>query len=417
MVELSKQDPFEPAILACPHQYNQQLREQAPVYHCPKTGIYFISNYELVTEVAKNHKVFSSKFSNLMTTFKDKELSDEEKRQQQALFAVRRQGFPRIDTMLTQDLPEQRRYRALCQKPFSVKSVAKLIPYLKDLSNELIDEFINDGECNWMDSFCIPLPVNMIAKVLGVPIQDMDLFKQWSDANVYQFSAGQTHEELLRSSQLVVDFQHYFAKKIEDRQRQPTDDVLSDIVNSTADEEKPMNVAECISVISQILVAGNETTTATFAEGMSMLINHPDQLVKVQQNPELIPNMVEEMLRLTTPSAQMWRIVTENTHVGGVDIPAGATVMIKWISANRDDAYYPDGDRFDVERHNSKRHLAFGQGIHHCPGAPLARQELEVGWRVILSRMTNFSTETELEFHPSLLLHAPVGINIKFDRL
>ena len=417
MVELSTQDPFDPAILTCPHQYNQQLREQAPVYHCPKTGIYFISNYELVMEVAKNDKVFSSKFSNLMTTFKDTAQSDEEKRQAQELLAVRRQGFPRIDTMLTQDLPEQRRYRALCQKPFSVKSVAKLKPYLTDLSHQLIDEFIDDGECNWMESFCIPLPVNMIAKILGVPIQDMDLFKEWSDANVYQFAAGQSHEELLRSSQLVVDFQHYFAKKIEDRQHQPTDDVLSDIVNSTADGQRAMNVAECISVISQILVAGNETTTATFAEGMSLLINHPDQLKKVQQNPELIPNMVEEMLRLTTPSAQMWRIVTQDTNIGGIDIPAESTVMIKWISANRDEAYYPDGDHFDVERHNSKRHLAFGQGIHHCPGAPLARQELEVGWQVILGRMTNFSTETELEFHPSLLLHAPVGIDIKFDRL
>jgi cytochrome P450 len=102
-------------------------------------------------------------------------------------------------------------------------------------SSVLIDEFIDDGECNWMDSFCIPLPVNMIAKILGVPIEDTDLFKQWSDANVYQFAAGQTHEELLHSSQLVVDFEHYFAKKIEERQRHPTDDVLSDIVNSPVD--------------------------------------------------------------------------------------------------------------------------------------------------------------------------------------
>jgi cytochrome P450 len=220
----------------------------------------------------------------------------------------------------------------------------------------------------------------------------------------------------MHSSQLVVDFQHYFAQKIEDRQRQPTDDVLSEIVNSTADGERPMNIPECLSVIAQLLVAGNETTTATFAEGMSLLINNPDQLKKVQKNRKLIPNMVEEMLRLATPSAQMWRIVTQDTNIGGVDIPKGSTVMIKWISANRDEQFYPDGHRFDVERHNSRRHLAFGQGIHHCPGAPLARLELEIGWEVILDRMTNFSTDTELEFHPSLLLHAPVGIHIKFNK-
>ena len=416
MKELSAQDPFAPEVLACPHEYNQQLREQAPVYHCPKTGIYFVSNYDLVMDIAKNDSVFSSKFANLMTSFNDKEPTDEEKKQREELNAIRRKGFPRIDTMLTQDLPEQRRYRSLCQKPFSVKNVAKLRPYLTELSNELIDQFIDDRECDWMKSFCVPIAVKVIAKILGVPFKDMDLFKKWSDANVHAFAAGQTHTELMHSSQLVVDFQHYFAQKIEDRQRQPTDDVLSEIVNSTADGERPMNVPECLSVIAQLLVAGNETTTATFAEGMSLLINNPDQLEKVQKNRKLIPNMVEEMLRLATPSAQMWRIVTQDTNIGGVDIPKGSTIMIKWISANRDEQFYPDGHRFDVERHNSRRHLAFGQGIHHCPGAPLARLELEVGWEVILDRMTNFSTDTELEFHPSLLLHAPVGIHIKFNK-
>ncbi len=415
MTDLSAINPFAPAILACPHPFNRQLREQAPVYHCPKTGIYFVSSYDLVMDIAKNNKVFSSKFSSMMRSFERDRKKD--KNPDEELLAIQRQGFPRIDTMLTQDPPEQRRYRALCQKPFSVRNVAKLKPYLTALSNELIDSFIDAGMCNWMETFCVPLPVNMIAKILGVPLLDMDLFKAWSDANVYQFAAGQTREELLRSAQLVVDFQHYFAAKIEDRQRQPTDDVLSDIVNSSADGEQPMNVAECISVISQLLVAGNETTTATFAEGMHLLINNPEQLAKVQNNPALIPNMVEEMLRLSTPSAQMWRLVKKDTNVGGVDIPAGSTVMIKWISANRDDDHYPDSDRFDVERPNSRKHLAFGQGVHHCPGAPLARQELEIGWQVILQRMCNFRSETDLTFHPSLLLHAPVEMEIEFDKV
>jgi len=128
MKELSAQDPFAPEVLACPHQYNQQLREQAPVYHCPKTGIYFVSNYDLVMDIAKNDSVFSSKFSNLMTSFNDKEPTDEEKKQREELNAIRRKGFPRIDTMLTQDLPEQRRYRSLCQKPFSVKMLPNSDP-------------------------------------------------------------------------------------------------------------------------------------------------------------------------------------------------------------------------------------------------------------------------------------------------
>ena len=133
------------------------------------------------------------------------------------------------------------------------------------------------------------MPVRMIAYILGVPLTDMALFKEWSDANVYAFSAGQTPEGALHAAQLTVDFQHYFADKIKARKLTPTDDVLSDIVNASADGEHPMDVEECLSVISQLLVAGNETTTSTFAEGMHLLATNPDQVKRVQDDPSLIP--------------------------------------------------------------------------------------------------------------------------------
>lgn len=411
-ISLDQYHPFDPEVLKCPYEFNRGLREQAPVYQCPHTGVYFVSTYDHVVEIAKNEKTFSNKFT-LMQGGSSSAPRDE------ALSAIRKKGYPSVETMLTQDPPEQRRYRSLCQKPFSASSVAKLQPYIKNLANELIDDFIDRGECNWMHAFAVPMPVRMIAYILGVPIDDLELFKEWSDASVYQFAADQDRDELLRTAQLVVDFQHYFAEKIEARKKQPTDDVLSDIVNSSADGEKPMNVAECLSVISQLLVAGNETTTSTFAEGMHLLATHPEQLRKVQQDPSLIPNMVEEMLRLSTPTSQMWRVVTEDTQVGGVDIPKGATVMIKFHSANRDEQIFPASETFDVTRDNLKSQIAFGQGVHHCLGAPLARQELVVSWQVILERMTNFTLppgEEELQFLPSLLLHGPADLNIRFEK-
>lgn len=403
--------PFDPEVLACPYKFNQQLRAEAPVYHCSHTGVYFVSTHDLVVEVAKNEKLFSNKFALMQSS--DRQDRDEE------LHNIRKQGFPSVETMLTQDPPEQRRYRSLCQKPFSASSVARLEPYIAGLANELIDNFIDDGKCNWMNAFAVPMPVRMIAYILGVPIDDLDLFKEWSDASVYQFAAGQERQELLRTAQLVVDFQHYFAKKIEERKVTPTDDVLSDIVNSSADGQKPMDVPECLSVISQLLVAGNETTTSTFAEGMHLLATHPEQLAKVQNDPSLVSNMVEEMLRLSTPTTQMWRIAKEDTVLGGVEIPAGSTLMIKFGSANRDELVFDQSANFDVTRDNLKSQIAFGQGVHHCLGAPLARQELIVSWRVILERMTNFTLpagEEELKFLPSLLLHGPVDLNIEFEK-
>jgi cytochrome P450 family 142 subfamily A polypeptide 1 len=180
-----------------------------------------------------------------------------------------------------------------------------------------------------------------------------------------------------------------------------------------------MDVPVCLSVISQLLVAGNETTTSTFAEGMHLLATHPEQLAKVQNDPSLVSNMVEEMLRLSTPTTQMWRIAKEDTVLGGVEIPAGSTLMIKFGSANRDELVFDQSANFDVTRDNLKSQIAFGQGVHHCLGAPLARQELIVSWRVILERMTNFTLpagEEELKFLPSLLLHGPVDLNIEFEK-
>ena len=407
---LSDINPLDPTILACPHAFNQRLREEAPVYLCPQTGVYFVSDYPLVVDIAKNEKRFSNEFS--MIQAGDAPPRDPE------MEAIMKKGYRPVNTMLTADPPRQRRYRALCQKPFSASSVSKLRPYIENLANELIDDIIDDGQCNWMDAFAVPMPVRMIAYILGVPLSDMALFKEWSDANVYAFSAGQTREGALNAARLVVDFQHYFAEKIEARKRQPTDDVLSDIVNSSADGEHPMDLEECLSVISQLLVAGNETTTSTFAEGMHLLATHPEQVQLVQQDPSLVPNMVEEMLRLSTPTAQMWRICKEDTQVGDVLIPAGATMMIKFASANRDANQFPQPDRFDVTRDNLKTQIAFGQGVHHCLGAPLARQELTVGFEVILKRMTNFRLpggEEELKFLPSLLLHPPADLNLLFD--
>ena len=409
---LSEVNPLDPEILACPYAFNQRLREEAPVYHCPVTGVYFVSDYNNVVDVAKNEKRFSNEFSMIQagsTPPRDPEME-----------AILKKGYRRVDTMLTADPPRQRRYRSLCQKPFSASSVAKLQPYIETLAHELVDEIIDRGQCNWMEAFAVPMPVRMIAYILGVPLTDMALFKEWSDANVYSFSAGQTREGALRAAELVVDFQHYFAEKIESRKKTPTDDVLSDIVNASADGEHPMNTEECLSVISQLLVAGNETTTSTFAEGMHLLATHPEQVALVQKDPSLIPNMVEEMLRLSTPTAQMWRICREDTEVSGVNIPEGATMMIKFGSANRDAQQFPEPDAFDVTRDNLKTQIAFGQGVHHCLGAPLARQELIVGFRVILHRMTGFRVpkgQETLEFMPSLLLHPPTDLNIEFDRL
>jgi cytochrome P450 len=172
-----------------------------------------------------------------------------------------------------------------------------------------------------------------------------------------------------------------------------------------------------LSILQQLLVAGNETTTHTISEGMLLLIRNPDQLQKVQANAELIPVMVEEVLRLTTPTANMWRVAVKDTEVNGLAIPAGTMLQIRFSSANRDENVYPDPNSFDVERNNVKTNIAFGHGVHMCVGANLARKELEVAFRVILSRMDDLQldcAEEELYYPPNALLRGLAKLPVRF---
>jgi cytochrome P450 len=174
-----------------------------------------------------------------------------------------------------------------------------------------------------------------------------------------------------------------------------------------------------LSILQQLLVAGNETTASAIVEGVWLLIRHPDQLARVQREPGLLPNLVEEVLRLATPTANMWRVCTQDTELAGTKIPAGAMCMVRFAAANRDPAQFPEPDRFDVARANAGEHLAFGQGIHHCLGAALARKEMQVAFRTLLRRLDGFALDESApapRHRPNVLLWGFDSLPITFRR-
>jgi cytochrome P450 len=181
--------------------------------------------------------------------------------------------------------------------------------------------------------------------------------------------------------------------------------------------ERPLDVAESLSILQQLLVAGNETTANATAEGMLLLARNPDQLERVVAEPGLVPNLVEEVLRLSSPTANMWRVATRDAELGGVEIPKGSFVLLRYASANRDESRFPDPDRFDAGRANAGEHLAFGHGIHFCLGAPLARKEMQVAYRVILGRLTDIRLARgapEPRYVPNVLLHGLEELPLEF---
>jgi len=263
------------------------------------------------------------------------------------------------------------------------------------------------------------LPLSVIADQLGVPRADLPKFKRWTDGFTAQLSGLATGEDAREAVRRIVEFQGYFAARIEEAKRAPREDILSDLVRARVDGERPLDLPETLSILQQLLVAGNETTASAIAEGLLLLIRHPEQLRLVREDPSLVPNLVEEVLRLATPTASMWRKAKRDVQLGGVAIPAGSMLLLRFASANRDETRFADPDRFDVRRANASEHLAFGHGIHFCIGASLARKEMRIAFRALLDRFDALrlaAGRPEPSYKPSVLLRGLGELHLEFAR-
>jgi cytochrome P450 len=412
-LDLAKSHPFDPAVLASPWEYYRALRERAPVFRDPFTGVFHVATYDLVLEVLRDVDAYSNRFAPAMAAGTRAALAGDPE-----LAALSEQAYPAVDTLLTADPPEHRRFRGLVNKAFTPRRVDGLEPEIGRLARELIDGFAAAGRCEVLAQFAVPLPLAVIADQLGVPRADLPSFKRWTDGFTAQLSGMAFGEDAKEAVRRIVEFQRYFAARVEEARRAPREDVISDLVRARLDGERPLDMPETLSILQQLLVAGNETTASAIAEGLLLLIRNPEQEALVRRDPALLANLVEEVLRLATPTTSMWRKVTRDASLGGVAIPQGSLLLLRFASANRDEARFPDPDRFDVRRANASEHLAFGHGIHFCLGAALARKELRLAFGALLERLEGFRLApgaAEPRHKPSVLLRGLGELAIEFE--
>jgi len=401
-------DFFDPEVIESPYEFYQVLREQAPVYQLPGTDIFMVSRLEDIKQTAKDTATFSSDF---MHVLKGPEPCPE-------AAEIYASGIEPVDTLLTMDPPRHKVYRSLINKVFSAKRVEKMHDYIEQIADELIDDFIDKGECEFVRDFATPLPVYVIADQLGVPRADLRKIKSWSDAFASRLGGMASPDEEVENARLIVEYQRYMERVIEDRRASPRDDMISDLVNTPIDGGRLMNLQEAVSMIEQLLVAGNETTTSALSGGVLSLIQLSDQLQKMLDDPAIINNAVEEILRLESPSAGLWRVVTRDTEIRGVAIPKDSLVMLRYAAGNRDERVFDEPEAMDVCRHNANDHLAFGQGTHFCPGAMLARKEMQVAFTKLLQRLTNIRLvegKNDLTHWPNVVLRGLKSLTISFD--
>lgn len=406
---LDDYDMLDPALLEAPWGYYRALRREAPVHRDPRTGLVQVSTHELVLRALRQPDVFSNRFGAALAGRANAPDGVRE---------VAKRGWPPVDTMLTADPPAHTRFRGLVNKAFTPRRVTKLEPRIREVATALIDAFAPRGRVELLSEFSVPLPLTIIADQLGVPREDLPRFKRWSDGFVAQLSQLASPEARVEAAELIVEFQHYFARTLEARRAEPRDDILSDLVHARLEGERPLDTAESLSILQQLLVAGNETTASAIAEGIWLLVRHPDQLALVREAPEeRIPGLVEEVLRLATPTQNMFRVVTRDTELGGVALPKGQVVLLRFAAANRDGGVFPDPDRFDVTRPNAGDHLAFGHGIHFCVGAALARREMRVAFELLLGRLhaIRLAPGRPVAHKPNALLRGLRELHLEFE--
>jgi cytochrome P450 len=411
---LEEINAFDPDLLNEPYDYYRRLREEAPVFRDPKTGIVSVATYDLIVEVNRQPMVFSNQFGEALRSGSAGRLDPEE-------LAIVREGVEVASTMLTADPPAHTRYRKLAMKAFTHKRVEQLGAYVAQVTHELIDGFAADGRCEFKSAFANHLPMIVIADSLGVPRADMDRFHRWSDAFIVQLGGVSDRETRLEAARRINEFQRYFIERIEEKRAHPTEDVISDLVHATLAEEgdpRPMDYAELLSILQQLLVAGNETTAHTLTAGLYYLTADPALRARIIADPALVPGFVEETLRLLSPTNNMWRVATRDAEVGDFPIKAGEIMLLRYGSANRDAARFPLPDDFDPDRPDAREHLAFGAGIHTCIGAQLARKEMVTAFPIILKRLKNprFAPgRNAFRYNPNILLRGVLELHVEFD--
>jgi cytochrome P450 len=393
-------------VTACPYPFYEALRSEAPVYHYPGRNEYLVSRHEDIVKVVKDTELFSNAA-----------IAEDDPAYGQIMGQGSAEGCPmRPSNMFFSDPPEHKEKRHLAYPMFSLERQKAYEPLIRDTANELIDAFIDRGECDFRTEFADLLPLYVVSSILGLSREDIPIWRPFGDSE--GLATRYLDEEAVRKeAEEAAQAMAYMEEQVRKRIEHPTDDYLSEFIQAQIARDGEPNVPYLTqeSAIS-LLTAGTVTTTHLLASTMLLLLQHSDELDRVAADPSLIKPLIEESLRIEAPVQWGSRRATRDTELGGVKIPAGAMVLVMLASGNRDPEIFDDPDRFWIERPNAVKHLAFGNGRHTCLGAPLARQMGRLSFEVILSRMTNFKLlETSPLTLGGIAFRGPQIVKMSFD--
>ena len=400
-------DLFSPDLRRDPFAAYARMRDASPVFHLAPFDVWMIFDYDGVKRALSDHETFSSEMSR-----------------------VPGQGNPG-QWFIFFDPPRHTKLRAIISKAFTPRVVAGLEPRIRALSRRLLDDAVarganGSGEMDLVGDFAVPLPMRVIAQMLGVPDDDWPRYRRWSDVIVRLANTFARDEESARTIaeyRAVTAEMGAFIPELIDRRRRDSaapdragghDDLLTRLVDADVDGQW-LSPQEVLGFVQLLLTGGQETTANLISNAVLCFIERPDQLARLRSAPELLPNAIEEVLRYRSPGQWMPRATTRAVELHGRTIPPGKLVLPMIGSANRDPRHFPDPDRFDIARDTS-RHLGFGHGPHACLGAPLARMEARIALSDFLQRIEQFELAGDERWEPrqALHVHGPERLPIRF---
>ncbi len=378
-------NPLSPEFQANPYPYYEMLRANMPVYFWEDWGMWFLSRYDDNVAALKDARL-GHEILKVMTR---EELGWAPEPPEEVMPLVQTQR----SWMLFKDPPDHARLRTLVHKAFTPHMVERLRARAQAITDHLIDAALANGGMDLVTDLALPLPVTVIAEMLGVPPGDQMVFRSWSNDLAGTLELTESQEVYQRGAQATIEFSAYIRDLIAARRKQPQEDLISALVAAEAEHDK-LTEDEMVSMGIQLLVAGNETTVNLIGSGTLALLRHPDQWAKLKADPTLVKSAVEELLRFDGPVQLTGRWVMEDMEFAGQTFHKGQQVATLLGAANRDPSRFANPSELDITR-DPNPHIAFGNGIHFCLGAPLARLEAQIAFATLARRLPDMQLADE----------------------
>ena len=404
-----------------PYPYFDELRSECPVLPLPHLGVVAVTGYDELGEVYRDPESFSScnsvigPFATFPVPLEGDDVSD--------IVARYRDRLPLHEHMVTMDPPEHTRERALLMRLITPKRLKDNEAFMWRLADDQLDEFVTNRCCEFITAYAQPFAMLVVADLLGVPEEDHQRFREGFGLSKSPGELG-AEEGGNPGENPLSWLDEWFAAYIEDRRREPRRDVLTALAQATYPDGVTPEVTAVVRTATFLFAAGQETTARLLAAALKHLAEHPALQDKLRTNNDLIPYFLEEVLRVESPVKTDFRLARRSTTIAGVDIPAGTLVMMLNGAANRDPRRFECPHEFRLDRPNAQAHIAFGRGVHSCPGGPLARAEGRVSLERILDRMRNIRLSEEhhgkpgarrVHYEPTWILRGLTKLHLEFE--